>query len=108
MLPATDYSTFHRVIVVAGAALLLASVIGNLAYARRNVTLNVEMVANSNRLQELNQNQQQINAIAQDLIGFAPQYPWLVPILQKYGLVRVQGGPPAGGQPSPTPPKKSP
>jgi hypothetical protein len=93
MLPATDYSTLHRVLVLIGAVAVLASVIGNLAYARRNVTLNIELVAAANKLQEVNATQQQVNAIAQDLISFAPRFPWLVPYLQKYGLVHVQQGP---------------
>lgn len=101
MLPASDYSTLHRVLVLVGAVAVVGSVIGNLAYARRNVTLNIEIVAAANKLQEVNQTQQQVNAIAQDLISFAPRYPWLVPILQKYGLVHVRQGPaPATGTPS--------
>jgi len=72
--------------------MLLGSVIGNLSFARKNVTLNLELVAHANKLQEVNQMQQQINAIAQDLVTFAPRYPWLVPILQKYGLVQVAPG----------------
>ena len=95
MLPAADYTALHRVIVVVGAVLLLGSVIGNLSYARRNVTLNIELNASVAKLQEVNQTQQQINAIAQDLMGSVNQHPWLVPILQKYGLVHVQQAAPA-------------
>ena len=96
MLPAADYSALHRLIVIVGAVLLLTSVIGNLTYARRNVTLNIDLNSKLAQLQEVNQTQQQINAIAQDLMNSAAQNPWLIPFLQKYGLVRTQ--------PSPQPP----
>lgn len=79
--------------VVVGALLLLGSVLGNLTYARRNVTLNIELNSNLAKLQEVNQTQQQINAIAQDLLNSARQYPWLVPLLQKYGLIPNQAAP---------------
>ena len=107
MLGPTDNSALHRVIVAVGAVLLLASVIGNLVSARRNVTLNIEQVGAANvlqesnyRLQQLNQAQQQITLIAQDLMNRAPQFPWLIPILQKYGLVHTQGGAQPAGPPA--------
>jgi hypothetical protein len=87
----------RRLALAFAGALLLLSVVCNLAFAWRSVTLQREMFAAVSKLQQSNQQAQQmtsqINAIAQDLVGLAQQHPWLIPILQKYGLVR-------GAQPS--------
>lgn len=77
----------QRLLVAIGAALLLLSVICNLAFVWRNVSLHRELISSMARFQELTRTQQSITAIAQDLVNLAPQYPWLAPILQKYGLM---------------------
>ena len=77
----------RRLVLAIAAGLVALSVIGNMIFVWRNVALQRELVAAQVRVQELNQKQQLIPAIAQDLVNLAPQHPWLVPILQRYGLV---------------------
>lgn len=92
-------NSVQRLVLAIGGAVLLLSVLCNLALAWRQVSLQRQVVASVGKLQKLSAGQQQINqtvnAIAQDLVNKAPQYPWLVPILQKYGL----GGRPASSAP---------
>jgi hypothetical protein len=99
-----------RLLLAAGCALLLLSVICNLTFAWRSVTLQRQVIAAVNKLAQVNQVAQQTNAqinmIAQDLTGLSAQFPWLVPILQKYGLVR--GGAPAQSAAAAAPAKKTP
>jgi len=96
----TKDNSITRLIVAIGGTLLLVSVLCNLAFAWRQVSLQRQIVTSMTKLQQLSAAQQQINqtvnVIAQDLVSKAPQHPWLVPILQKYGLVR-------GAQPTPAP-----
>src|SRR5512147_1416619 len=99
MAEAKDNSV-QRLVLAVGGAVLLLSVLCNLAFAWRHVSLQRQVVASVGKLQQLSVAQQQINqtvnVIAQDLVNKAPQYPWLVPILQKYGL---------GGRPAPSAPQ---
>ncbi len=85
----TKENPIQRLILTAVIVVLLITVACNLAFVWRNVTLNRQMVTAAARVQQLNQTQQLIPAIAQDLVGLTQQQAWLVPILQKYGLIRV-------------------
>ena len=76
----------HRLIMAVGGALLLLSGICSLAFVWRDIALHREVVSAQAHVQQLNQTQQLIPAIAQDLAGLSQQHPWLTPILKKYGL----------------------
>jgi hypothetical protein len=100
MTEAKDNSV-QRLALAIGGALLLLSVLCNLAFAWRHVSLQRQIVVSASNLQKATVAQQQINqtvnVIAQDLVNKAPQYPWLVPILQKYGIAPRPG---PGAQPA--------
>jgi hypothetical protein len=87
-----EQSPLHRLLLAAGCALLLLSIVCNLTFAWRSVTLQRQIISAVNKLAQVNQAAQQTNTqislIAQDLAGLSGLFPWLVPILQKYGVVR--------------------
>jgi len=82
----------YRLLLAVLGAVLLTSVICNVAFAWRNATLQSQVFAAARKLQQSNQGAQQLNsnisAIANDLVARSGQHPWLIPILQKYGLAR--------------------
>ena len=61
----------QRLVFAVIVVILLVSVACNLAFVWRNVTLNRQLVTSAGRVQQLNQTQQLIPAIAQDLVGIA-------------------------------------
>ena len=100
-------SSVKRLIMAIGGALLLLSAVCNLAFVWRNVNLHRELLASQVKLQQLNQTQQLIPAIAQDLVNLSQQqqFSWLGPILQRY--LHPQAAP-AAAPASATAPKKNP
>jgi hypothetical protein len=98
-------SPAYRLILAGCGAVLVLSLSCNVAFAWRSASLQRQVFDAMNKLQKTNQSQQQlsqqINAIAQDLVNLAPQHPWLVPILQKYGLARANPPAPAAPQAAP-------
>ncbi len=87
----------QRLVIAAAGTVLLVCAACNLWFVWHNVSLNRDVLAAQVKLQNLNRTQQLMPAIAQDLVNLSSQHPWLVPILQKYNLVR----PAPAAQPAP-------